>query len=285
MRLSAPFHRLALTRAKYSPSLGRRGGGTPVADTTLRMAGVMRAAPETAEHRHWPAGIGSALGTRTRAWVSWSTGKESAYALRVARADRRVEVLGLFTTVHEDAGRVAYNGVPVGLAKAQARALGLPLHVLSVPAGCPARAREVRRRRVLAREAVPEGVSAIIFGDVGGTDIRASRAARLSGFGIDAVFPLWGADTSWLCRDILAAGIRAIITRVDPRVLAARWAGKLFDEVFLQALTDRVDPCGENGEFHTFVLSSPDFDWDVPVGLERVTRRDGSVYALISASR
>lgn len=172
-----------------------------------------------------PAGHG-----RIRAWVSWSTGKDSAYALHLAQEDRRVEVLGLFTTVDQDAGTVAYNGVPVSLAHAQADALGLPPHLLSVPAACPARDRETLRRAVLAREAVPDGVKTMIFGDAGGTDIRSSRAARLAGLGIDAVFPLWGMDTRRLSRDILAAGIRAVITRVDPCVLDAGWAGRLFGE-------------------------------------------------------
>jgi diphthamide synthase (EF-2-diphthine--ammonia ligase) len=216
--------------------------------------------------------------------VSWSTGKDSAYALSLAQADRQIEVLGLFTTVDEDTGRVAYNGVPVRLAQAQAEALGLPLHVLSVPAACPAHTREVLRRRVLAREAVPEGVRVIIFGDAGGTDIRSSRAARLSGLDIDAAFPLWGMDTRVLCREILVAGIRAVITRVDPCVLAAGWAGRFFGEGFTGALGEDVDPCGENGEFHTFAFGSPAFDHAVPVVLERVTWRDGSVYAEIATA-
>src|ERR1039457_752776 len=108
-------------------------------------------------------GIPPARQGRIRAWVSWSTGKESAYALRLAQQDRRIEVLGLFTTVDEDAGTVACNGVPVSLAQAQAVALGLPLHLLSDPAGCPARDREALRRAVLAREAVHEGVTTMIF--------------------------------------------------------------------------------------------------------------------------
>jgi diphthamide synthase (EF-2-diphthine--ammonia ligase) len=223
-----------------------------------------------------PAGTG-----RIRAWVSWSTGKESAYALRLAQEDRRVEVLGLFTTVDEDAGTVAYNGVPVSLAQAQASALGLPLHLLSVPAACPAGDREVLRRAVLAREAVPDGVEIMIFGDAGGTDIRSSRAARLAGLGIDAVFPLWGMDTRRLWRDILTAGIRAVITRVDPSVLDARWAGRPFGESFIRSLSEDADPCGENGEFHTFACCSPDFGYAIPVVLERVARREGSVYAEI----
>ena len=216
---------------------------------------------------------------RSRAWISWSTGKDSAFALHLARQDRQTEIAGLFTTVEEDTGTVAYNGVPLGLAHAQAAALGLPLHLLRIPAGCTARAREMLRREILAREAVPAGITTIIFGDVAVTGIRASRAARLAGLGIDAAFPLWGMDTRRLCRMILAAGIRAVITRVDPAVLDAGWAGRFYGEDFLAALGRGVDPCGENGEFHTFTCDSPDFARPVPAILERITRRDGSVYA------
>src|ERR1022692_26158 len=241
----------------------------------------MTGSPEPREHGPRVPEIRPGGQGRSRAPVSWSTGKDSAYALRLAQADRRIEVLGLFTTVDEDAGTVAYNGVPVSLAQAQATALGLPLHLLNVPAGCLASNREALRRAVLAREAVPEGIETMIFGDAGGTDIRRGRAARLAGLGIDAVFPLWGMDTRRLCRDILAAGIRAVITRLDPRVLDAEWAGRLFGESFIGSLNEDADPCGENGEFHTFACCSPDFGYAVPVVLERVTRRDGSVYAEI----
>jgi diphthamide synthase (EF-2-diphthine--ammonia ligase) len=218
-----------------------------------------------------------------RAWMSWSTGKDSAYALHLALRDGRVDVGGLFTTVEPDTGRVAYNGVPVSLAQAQAEALGLPLHLLPVPTGCPAHAREVLRRDVLTREAVPEGVRLLIFGDADGTDIRAARAARLEGLGIGAAFPLWGMDTRLLARMILAVGVRAIITRVDPRVLGARWAGKPFDEEFITSAGGEADPCGERGEFHTFTCWSPDFGYAIAPAVERLAGRGGSVYAELAA--
>jgi diphthamide synthase (EF-2-diphthine--ammonia ligase) len=245
----------------------------------------MTGSPEPREHgprvpKIRPGGQG-----RSRARVSWSTGKDSAYALRLAQAERRTEVLGLFTTVDEDAGTVACNGVPVSLAQAQAAALGLPLHLLSVPEACSPRDREALRRAVLAREAVPEGVTAMIFGDAGGPDIRDSRAARLAGPGIAAAFPLRGIDTRRLCLDILAAGIRAVITRLDPSVADAGWAGSLFGTSFIGSLGAGADPCGENGESRTFACCAPGFGYAIPVALERVTRRDGSVYAEIAAAR
>jgi diphthamide synthase (EF-2-diphthine--ammonia ligase) len=222
---------------------------------------------------------------RVRAWVSWSTGKDSAYALHLVRSGRQVEIAGLFTTINADAGTVAYNGVPLSLARAQAHALGLPLHLLPVPAGCPPPARETLRRQVLAREAVPADVKVIIFGDAAGADIRASRAARLAGLGIGAAFPLWGMDTRQLARMILDAGIHAVITRAAPRMLGSWWVGKPFSEELITALGSEADPCGENGEYDTFTCDSPDFRHPIPIEVGGVTWRDGSAYAdLVPAS-
>ncbi len=214
-----------------------------------------------------------------RAWVSWSTGKESAFTLSLAQDDPRIEVAGLFTTVEEEAHRVAHNGIPVRLAEAQAAALGLPLHVLRIPAGCDADTRELLRRDVLRREALPAGVRTIIFGDAGGTDIRASRAARLAGSGIDAAFPLWGMDTTQLARQILASGILAVVTRRDPFLIEPGWLGQPFAEEFLDALGKHADPCGEHGEFHTFTCDGPGFGRAIAVTARGVRHQDGAVYA------
>lgn len=241
------------------------------------MTGIPGPAGVAAQPRPLPAG--AAPRERVRAWMSWSTGKDSAYALRLAHGNPWVDVAGLFTTVDADACRVAYNGVPVCLAHAQAQALGLPLHTLPIPAGCSAHAREALRRDVLSREAVPAGISMLIFGDAAGRDIRASRAARLAGLGIRAVFPLWGMDTRLLAHRILAAGIGAVITRADLLTAGAGWAGRPFDEEFIAALGEGADPCGENGEFHTFTSVSPDFRHPVPVAVDRVSGRDGVAYA------
>lgn len=178
----------------------------------------------------------------------------------------------------EEPYRVAYNGVPVPLAQAQAVALGLPLHLLRVPAGRDDGTRETLRREVLMREAVPAGVEAIFFGDAGGMDIRARRAERLAGFGIDALFPLWGVDTRRLSRHILAVGIRAVITRLDPHLIDPKWAGQPYGKVFTGALARAVDPCGEHGEFHTFVCDGPGFGQAIPVVPVGVTWHDGTVY-------
>jgi diphthamide synthase (EF-2-diphthine--ammonia ligase) len=189
----------------------------------------------------------------------------------MAQDDPRIEVAGLFTTVDEEPYRVAYNGVPVRVAEAQAVALGLPLHLLRVPAGCDGRTREALRREVLTREAVSAGVEAILFGDVGGMDIRASRAERLADLGIDALFPLWGVDTHRLSRHILAVGIRAVITRLDPHLIDPKWAGQPYGKVFIGALARAVDPRGEHGEFHTFVCDGPGFGQAIPVVSTGVT--------------
>jgi diphthamide synthase (EF-2-diphthine--ammonia ligase) len=218
-------------------------------------------------------------GRRVRAWISWSTGKDSALTFSIARGSPRFEVVGLFTTVDEEPCRVAYTGVQARLAEAQAAALGLPLHLLRIPAGCDGGAREVLRREVLAREAAPAGVEVILFGDAGGTDIRASRAQRLTGTGIEAVFPLWGMDSRLQCRSILTTGIRAVIARLDPGRIDPEWAGRPYCKAFLDGLAQSIDPCGEHGEFHTFTTDGPGFAHPVPVTATGVFRHDGQVYA------
>jgi diphthamide synthase (EF-2-diphthine--ammonia ligase) len=131
---------------------------------------------------------------------------------------------------------------------------------------------------VLTGTAVPAGVRVIVFGDVA-TDIRASRAARLAGLGIDAAFPLWGMDTRHLARLILEAGIKAVITRVDPRAVAVSWLGRCFGTNLVAELHEAVDPCGEHGEFHTFTSDGPGFGHAIPVVLEGVRWHGGTVYA------
>lgn len=230
---------------------------------------------------HWPRPARAPRHRHVRAWVSWSAGKESAYALHMARRDRRVDVAGLFTTVDEDTGTVAYTGVPVRLAQAQADALALPLYQLRIPARCPPGRREVLRRAVLMDAAVPAGVQMIIFGDVA-TDVRASRAARLAGLGIGAAFPLWGMDTRRLARLIMESGIKAVLTRVDPCAVPVSWLGGCFGADFIAALPQGADPCGEHGEFHTFTCDGPGFAHAIPVVLEGVRWRGGTACADLS---
>jgi uncharacterized protein (TIGR00290 family) len=209
--------------------------------------------------------------------MSWSSGKDSTLALHEARSAGEVEVTGLLTTVNSTAGRVAMHAVRQLLLEAQAAALGLPLHVVELPWPCP---NEVYEQRMSAAvdTARQQGVERMVFGDLFLEDIRAYREASLAGTGITPVFPLWQRPTAALAREMLARGIRAVITCVDPAQAPASLAGRWYDEALLAALPVGVDPCGENGEFHTFVADGPGFAYPLEVSIGETVERDGFVF-------
>ncbi|HZR12691.1 MAG TPA: ATP-binding protein [Acidimicrobiia bacterium] len=209
--------------------------------------------------------------------MSWSSGKDSAMALHEARA-ANVDVVGLMTTVNAAADRVAMHAVRRELLEAQARAVGLPLHAVDIPSPCPNDVYEAAMAGAIAR-ARSEGVDTIVFGDLFLADIRAYREQMLADTGIAPVFPLWQRPTRTLASDMLDAGIRAIVTCVDPRQAPAELAGREFDAELLASLPPGVDPCGENGEFHTFVFDGPGFDAPIPVETGEIVERDGFVFA------
>ena len=212
-----------------------------------------------------------------KAWMSWSSGKDSAQALHEARAAGDVEVLGLLTTVNATAERVAMHGVRRELLEAQAEALGLPLHVVELPWPCSNDVYEQRMGAAVAR-AQGSGIEVVVFGDLYLEDIRRYREQSLQGTGLTPLFPLWQRPTDAVAHDLLALGIRAVVTCVDlgqaPRALAGRW----YDGAFLADLPAGVDPCGENGEFHTFVVDGPDFAWPLEVELGVTIERDGFAF-------
>lgn len=212
-----------------------------------------------------------------RAWMSWSSGKDSAFALHVARAERGVDIRGLLTTVNAAADRVAMHAVRRNLLEAQAERLGLPLHVIEIPSPCPNDIYEERMASamVAAREA---DIAAMVFGDLFLEDVRAYRERNLAAIGITPVFPLWGRRTDLLARDMLAAGVRAVLTCVDPSVLPAEFSGRSFDQSLLAELPDGVDPCGERGEFHTFAWDAPGFSSPIEIELGEIVCRDGFVF-------
>lgn len=216
--------------------------------------------------------------TRPRAWMSWSSGKDSALALHETLAAGDVEVVGLLTTVNSTADRVAMHAVRRTLLEQQAAALGLPLHVVDLPWPCPNEVYEERMAAAL-RAAQSDGVTHVVFGDLFLEDIRAYREQALEGTGITPLFPLWGRPTEALADHMVATGIRAFLTCVDPRQAPRELAGRPFDAALLAALPSTVDPCGENGEFHTFVWSSPGFAAPIPVRVGEVVERDGFVFA------
>lgn len=204
----------------------------------------------------------------TRVLLSWSSGKDSAWALHRLRADPDVELVGLLTTFDETADRVAMHRVRHELVRAQARAADLPLWPVPLPSPCPNDEYE-RRMRAVLRRARQDGVTHVAFGDLFLDDIRAYREQRLAGTGVAPLFPLWTTadDTPALARTMVAAGLDAVLTCVDRRQLGSEFAGRRYDAALLDALPASVDPCGERGEFHTFCVAGPMFDRPIGVRL------------------
>jgi uncharacterized protein (TIGR00290 family) len=209
--------------------------------------------------------------------MSWSSGKDSALALHEVRSSGDLEVTGLLVTMNADADRVAMHAVRRQILEQQATALGLPLHLVLLPSPCPNDVYEARMEAAL-QTAVAADVEAVVFGDLFLEDIRAYREQRLAGTGVRPVFPLWGRPTGELAREMIGLGIDAVVTCVDPSRLPASLAGRRFDERFLDELSPDVDPCGENGEFHTVVLDAPGFAQPVIAEVGEVVERDGFVF-------
>ena len=209
--------------------------------------------------------------------LAWSSGKDSAWALHMLRR-RNVEVGALLTTINEAADRVAMHGVRRTLAEAQSEAAGVPLWKVPLPWPCTNEDYESRMAEA-CRRAVAEGFDAIAFGDLFLRNVRDYRERQLAGSGLTPLFPLWEIPTASLARDMIAAGLRARITCVDSTVLDGGFAGREFDHRLLADLPERVDPCGENGEFHTFVCDGPMFRAPVEVEAGEVRKIDGFVYA------
>lgn len=213
-----------------------------------------------------------------RTLLSWSSGKDSAWALHVLRQTPGIEVVGLLTTIDEASDRVAMHGVRRSLVEAQARAARLPLHIVSIPSPCP---NEVYQQRMSAfiTQARESGIEVMAFGDLFLRDIRAYREDRLRGTDIAPLFPLWQLDTRELARNMIAGGLQARVVSVDPRAVTRDLIGREFDATLLQDLPSAADPCGENGEFHTFAYAGPMFDAPISVATGAIAERDGFVFA------
>jgi len=222
--------------------------------------------------------------TKPRALLSWSSGKDSAWALHVLRQRDEYDVVGLVTTINEVADRVAMHAVRTELLAAQAEAAGLPLWPVPIPSPCSNAQYEHAMSGLIAR-AQAEGIGAFAFGDLFLADIRAYRERQLADTGIAPLFPLWLQPTNALARDMIEGGLRAVLTCVDPKQLAARFAGRMFDQRLLAELPPAVDPCGENGEFHTFAWGGPMFRRDIAVQVGEVVDRDGFVFADVREQR
>ena len=210
--------------------------------------------------------------------LSWSSGKDSAWTLHVLRQRADVEVVALLTTFNADADRVAMHAVRRGLVRAQAEQAALPLWEVDLPWPCSNDDYESRMRAVCER-ALANDIAAVAFGDLFLADVRAYRETQLAGTGLEPLFPLWNTPTAELAREMIAAGVKARISCVDPSQIDRSFAGREFDAALLAELPATADPCGEKGEFHTFVYDAPVFTRGIDVRSGVIVERDGFVFA------
>ena len=210
--------------------------------------------------------------------VAWSGGKDSAMALWRLQGDERYQVVGLLTTLTEDYDRIQMHGVRRVLLVAQAEALGLPLIEVWVPMHASNDAYEAAMKRALG-ELRERGVSAMVFGDLFLEDIRAYREKMMAGSGLTPMFPLWREDTRQLAALFLSAGFRATVVCIDPSALPPGFVGLPYDRAFIEDLPEGADPCGENGEFHTFVHDGPNFRYPLRTMLGVKVERSGFHFA------
>jgi len=215
--------------------------------------------------------------SRPKALISWSSGKDSAFALHEVRRAGEFDVVGALTTVTETFDRVSIHGVRQEILRAQLYAAGLPSRILPIPYPCPNAIYEARMGEAVA-SAVREGITHIIFGDLFLADIKAYREQKLNGTGITPLFPLWMRPTLPLAQAMMASGMQAYLATVDLKKLPGEFAGRKFDLQLLADLPDGVDPCGENGEFHTCVVAGPMFSRPIAVTPTERVERDGYAY-------
>jgi uncharacterized protein (TIGR00290 family) len=216
--------------------------------------------------------------TKPRAFVSWSSGKDAAFALHRVRRAGEIDVVGLLTTVTTNFARVSMHGVRESVLEAQARAVGLPLLKVEIPWPCPNKTYERAMANATARLRELD-VTRMVFGDLFLEDVRAYREERMRGTGIEPVFPLWGRPTPALALEMIDAGLDTRIVALDPRKCPKQFAGRRFDRALLAELPPEVDPCGERGEFHTCVVAGPMFSAPIPVVAGEVVEREGFVFA------
>lgn len=217
-------------------------------------------------------------GGKPRAIVSWSSGKDSAFALHVVQSAAELDVIALFTTVNHVHDRVAMHAVRRELLRTQASHVGLPLWEVDIPSPCSNEQYELAMRGLVDR-ALGQGVSVVVFGDLFLEDIRRYREERLEGTGLRPVFPLWGIPTRELAERMLDSGLSAVLTCVDPQRLSPELVGRRWDAELLKALPASVDPCGENGEFHTFVTHGPMLRSPLDVRVGPTVERDGFFFS------
>jgi uncharacterized protein (TIGR00290 family) len=219
-----------------------------------------------------------------RVLLAWSGGKDSAWTLHVLRGREDVEIAGLFTTVNKDTGRIAVHEVRGELLEEQARAADAPLHVIPIPRPCPNAVYERAIADFIAG-AKRQGVTHVAFGDLFLQDIRRYREKQFAGSGVELIFPIWGLPTRALAEEMTASGLRAWITCVDSKRAPREWAGKVFDGQFVANMPHGIDPCGENGEFHTFVFEGPPLRTALQLSPGVATENDAMVWVDLQSRR
>jgi uncharacterized protein (TIGR00290 family) len=216
--------------------------------------------------------------SKPKALIAWSSGKDSAWALYEVRCNGEYDIVGALTTVNDAFGRIAMHGVRESLLMVQLAAASLEPMIVRIPYPCP---NEIYEREMAAAMQVAKarGITHVIFGDLFLEDIRAYREANLASIGMAAVFPLWLRPTDVLAKTMIDGGLEARLTTVDLKKLPVKFAGKRFDNKLLAALPSGIDPCGENGEFHSFVSAGPMFSHRIPVRIGETVERDGFAFA------
>jgi uncharacterized protein (TIGR00290 family) len=215
---------------------------------------------------------------RPQALIAWSSGKDSAWALHEARRAGDYDIVGALTTINDTFHRVSMHGVREELLMAQLEAAGLPATVVRIPFPCTNEIYEREMARTMA-DVKARGITHVVFGDLFLEDIRAYREQKLTAIGMTAVFPLWQRPTDALARAMIAGGVEAHLATVDLKKLPAGFAGRRFDQALIDALPAGTDPCGENGEFHSFVSAGPMLSRKIPVRVGETVERDGFAYA------
>jgi uncharacterized protein (TIGR00290 family) len=209
--------------------------------------------------------------------LSWSSGKDSAWALHVLRQQHDIEVVGLFCTFNKKFERGAMHAVRNELICQQAESIGLPLQLIPIPDPCS----DSEYKRIMANfieQVKSQGIDTIAFGDLFLEEIRSYREESLVGTGITPLFPIWGIPTNELSKEMINSGLRAKITCIDPKYLPAEFAGHEYDSTFLEQIPDAIDPCGEKGEFHSFAYDGPMFKNKLNISVGETVTRDGFIY-------
>lgn len=210
--------------------------------------------------------------------MSWSSGKDSAWALYNLQQDPEIDLVGLFCTVNKEFNRVAMHGVRVELLQKQAQSIGLPLEILEIPNPCSNSEYEAVMSEFVDR-AKSSKIERFAFGDLFLEDIRHYREEKLKDSGISPIFPIWGIPTDMLIREMISGGLKTVITCIDPKQISKEFVGKELDESFLSKLPKNIDPCGENGEFHSFVFDGPMFKEKIEIRVGDIVQRDNFIFA------